>query len=175
MHNGRNAHPAQNHGVQPFLWPPDDQKRRHRPSLDYALQYRRGTVAAGGPGSQVVTGLGDDLQAYMAEPYRCLSAHVNLHLPTDITSELIEGATAALDQFYESGHGFLKGDIMLYELSEADRRQMTLMEAAVNPAQEKKRALMTALDKVHDKYGRDTIRLAAQGPTAAFWQMRREK
>lgn len=112
---------------------------------------------------------------HMDKPYRCLSAHVNLHLPTNITNELIEGAKAALDQFYESGHGFLKGGIMLYELSEADRRQMNLMEAAVNPAQEKKRALMRALDKVNDKYGRDTMRLAAQGQADAFWHMRREK
>ena len=111
---------------------------------------------------------------HMDEPYCCLNAHVNLHLPTNITSELIEGANEALERCYESGHGFMKGGIMLYELSEADRRQMTLMEAAVTPAQEKKRALMRALDKVNDKYGRDTMRIAGQGAKDAFWHMRRE-
>ncbi|UQZ88318.1 hypothetical protein C4J81_03490 [Deltaproteobacteria bacterium Smac51] len=76
---------------------------------------------------------------------------------------------------YEPGHGFMKGGIMLYELSEADRRQMTLMEAAVQPGQEKKRALMRALDKVNDKYGRDSMRSLSQGPSEAFWHMRRNK
>ena len=112
---------------------------------------------------------------HMDEPYCCLSAHVNLHLPTNITSELITAANEALDRCFEPGHGFMKGGIMLYELSDAERRQMTLMEAAVTPDQEKKRALMRALDSVNDKYGRDTMRYAAQGPDDAFWRMRREK
>lgn len=63
---------------------------------------------------------------------------------------------------------------MLYELNDADRRQMTLIEAAVTPNQEKKRSLMKALDSVNDKYGRDTMRFAAQWPGDAFWHMRRE-
>ncbi|MDL2226570.1 hypothetical protein LJB86_02810 [Deltaproteobacteria bacterium OttesenSCG-928-M10] len=65
---------------------------------------------------------------YMDEPYCYLRAQVNLHLPTNITSELIEAANEALDRFYQSGHGFMKGSIMLYELSDADHRQMTLIE-----------------------------------------------
>lgn len=100
---------------------------------------------------------------HMDEPYCCLSAHANLHLPTNITSELIEAANEALDRCYEPGHGFMKAGIMLYDLADADRRQMTLMEAAVSPAQEKKRNLMRVLDQVNDKYGRDTMRIAAQG------------
>lgn len=64
---------------------------------------------------------------------------------------------------------------MLYELSDADRRQMTLMEVAVSPVQEKIRALMKALDQVNDKYGRDTMRFLAQGPQDAFWHMKRNK
>ena len=69
----------------------------------------------------------------------------------------------------------MKGGVMLYELSDAERRQMTLTEAAVKPDQEKKRDLMRALDQVNDKYGRDTMRYAAQGPGDAFWHMRRDK
>ncbi|UQZ88312.1 SOS mutagenesis and repair protein UmuC [Deltaproteobacteria bacterium Smac51] len=112
---------------------------------------------------------------HMDEPYCCLSAHVNLHLLTNITSELIGVAHEAMERCYEPGHGFMKGGIMLYELCEADRRQMTLMEAAVQPGQEKKRALMRALDKVNDKYGRDSMHSLSQGPSEAFWHMRRNK
>jgi len=112
---------------------------------------------------------------HLDEPYCCLSAHVNLHLPTNITSELIAAAGEALENCYAPRHGFMKGGIMLYELSDAERRQMTLMEAAVTREQEKKRTLMRVLDKVNDKYGRDTVRFAAQGPSDAFWHMRREK
>ncbi|MDL2259889.1 DUF4113 domain-containing protein [Deltaproteobacteria bacterium OttesenSCG-928-K17] len=49
------------------------------------------------------------------------------------------------------------------------------MEAAVSPAQDKRRALMRALDQVNDKYGRDTMRFLAQGPQDAFWHMKRNK
>lgn len=112
---------------------------------------------------------------HLDEPYCCLSAHISLPLPSNITSEFITAAGEALEQCYEPGHGFMKGGIMLYELSDADRRQMTLMEAAVTPAQDKKRALMRVLDQVNDKYGRDTMKFAAQGPEDAFWHMRREK
>ncbi len=112
---------------------------------------------------------------HMDEPYCCLSSQVNLGLPTNITSELIQAAGEALDRCYQPGHGFMKGGIMLYELSEAERRQMTLMEAAVSPGRDKKRALMRALDTVNDKYGRDTMRYLAQGPEEAFWHMRRHK
>lgn len=108
-------------------------------------------------------------------PYCCLSARIDLNLPTNITSELIECANEALDRCYEPGHSFMKGGIMLYELDDADRRQMTLMEAALSPARDKKRALMRALDQVNDKYGLNTMRFLAQGPQDAFWHMKRNK
>ncbi len=109
------------------------------------------------------------------EPYVSLSAHVHLPLPTNITGELIAASAEALDRCYQPGHGFMKGGIMLYNLAEAARRQMTLMEAAVGPAQQKARDLMRALDTVNDRYGRDALRYAAQGPAEADWHMRREK
>ena len=111
----------------------------------------------------------------MAEPDRSHSAHANLPLPTHTTRAPRTCPKQAWRTRAEPGHGFMKGGIMLYELSDAERRQMTLMEAAVTPDQEKKRALMRALDSVNDKYGRDTMRYAAQGPDDAFWRMRREK
>ena len=112
---------------------------------------------------------------HMDEPYCRLSAHRNLDLPTDVTSELVAAANEALDHCFETGHGFMKGGIMLYELCDAERRQMNLMEAAVSPVQEKRRALMRALDSVNDKYGREAMKFAAQGPKDAGWHMRREK
>ena len=112
---------------------------------------------------------------HMKEPYARLSARVDLPSPTNDTRELTRAAYEALDSCYQSGHGFMKGGVMLYELEDAERRQMTLLEAAEAPAREKSRALMAALDQINGKYGRNTLNYLAQGPSDAFWHMRRNK
>jgi len=107
--------------------------------------------------------------------YVCQSAHISLDLPTSDTDELTRAAKEALDRCYKAGPGFMKGGLMLYDLVEADRRQLTLMETALEPGRLKRRELMRALDKVNGKYGRETLRYGAQGAPDAFWHMRREK
>lgn len=112
---------------------------------------------------------------HMDEPYFSTGASVALPLPSNTTSELIRAARLALDKCYEPGHGFMKGGIMLFDLAEKDRRQLTLMEVCDAPGDEKKSRLMQALDAVNDRFGRDTLRYVAQGAKDAFWHMRRHK
>ncbi|MDL2316650.1 Y-family DNA polymerase [Desulfovibrio sp. OttesenSCG-928-A18] len=107
------------------------------------------------------------------EPYFSASASVRIAVPTNLTGVLIKSAMKALDKCYQSGHGYMKGGILLYDLQEEGSRQMTLMEAVAEPRQQKQTKLMQTLDKVNDLYGRDTLRYLAQGPAKAHWHMTR--
>ena len=64
---------------------------------------------------------------------------------------------------------------MLYGLAEEGRRQVTLREACMPEADAKQRELMKAVDSVNDRFGRGTVRSAAEGAFDAFWHMRRQK
>ena len=107
------------------------------------------------------------------EPYFSTSASVNIPIPTNITGILIKAAMEALDKCFQPGHGYMKGGILLYDLQEEGSRQMTLMEAVADSKQEQQTKLMKALDKVNDRYGRDTLKYLAQGPVKAHWHMTR--
>ena len=113
--------------------------------------------------------------AHVEEPYFHAGASVGLPVPTNLTGDLIKAANRALEKCYTPGHGFMKGGIMLYDLYEADARQLTLLEACARPEDERRKRLMKTLDKVNAKYGRDTLRHMAQGPSKAFWHMQRKK
>lgn len=94
-------------------------------------------------------------------------------IPTNYTAEIIQAAHAALDLCYDLGDGWMKGGIMLYDLAEEGARQLTLLEACLPETDQKRRALMAAMDQANDRYGRNTVRPAAMGNENAFWRMRR--
>ena len=54
-------------------------------------------------------------------------------------------------------------------LTKAGNRQRALF---VNTSPAKEKALMTVLDQVNAKYGRDTLFLAAEGTDEQLWKMR---
>lgn len=110
---------------------------------------------------------------HVEEPYFSTSASVSIPIPTNSTALLIRAAMDALDKCYQPGHGYMKGGILLYDLQEQGSRQLTLMEAAVTPKQQRDTNLMQALDTINDRYGRDTLRYLAQGPVKAHWHMTR--
>lgn len=109
------------------------------------------------------------------EPYRTLSASGYLPFPTNNTMDIAKAARDALGCCYQKGFGFMKGGIMLYDLVEEDKRQLSLFEMVLPENGEKNRKIMQALDGINKRYGRDTLRLASQGKENARWRMRREK
>ena len=109
------------------------------------------------------------------EPYFSASASVTIPIPTNITSILIRHALEALDKCYQPNHSYMKGGILLFDLQEQGKRQLTLLESVVSPENERQTKLMQALDKINDKFGRDTLHYLSQGPKDAFWHMQRKK
>ena len=113
---------------------------------------------------------------FMETPYQSIGTHGHFTVPTNCTTEIIQAAHACLEKCYDPGNdGWMKGGLMLHDLEEAATRQVSLLEACMPEPDARRRALMKALDSVNDRFGRDTVRPAAQGAPGAFWHMRREK
>lgn len=108
---------------------------------------------------------------HAGEPYFSTSASVNIPIPTNSTSVLVKAAMEALDKGYQPGHGYMKGGILLFDIQNQGFRQMTLVEAAATLTQQRDAKLMQVLDKINDRFGKDTLRYLSQGSAEAHWHM----
>jgi len=90
---------------------------------------------------------------------------------TDYTPDLVRYATAAVRQEYRPGNAYIKAGLILSELTDPARRQLTLFETG---SDEKRLAVMQALDTVNRRWGRNTLFYAASG-IEKRWSMRRER
>lgn len=97
---------------------------------------------------------------------------ITLPLPraTDDTRLLIQWALTGLSRIYQPGLKYKKAGVILSGISSADIRQpglTGLTPEAVGPS-----PLMTLMDRVNQRYGRDTVRIASMGVDAnAAWHM----
>lgn len=96
------------------------------------------------------------------------SRMVTLEQPTSSTPILIKYGLQELAKLYKEGYQFNKAGIMLTELSRASLRQQNLF---IKPEDPRNKALMTALDRINDRWGRDTLRYVSSG-LARPWCMK---
>ena len=89
---------------------------------------------------------------------------------TDDTRILTTAALRLVDTLYRPGYAYAKAGVLLSELCPRRPRQPDLF-AAPGPSPASAR-LMQTLDGINARWGRDTLRLAAEGTTQA-WQMKR--
>lgn len=82
-------------------------------------------------------------------------------------------ALRILRRIYRSGYAYHKAGVMLLELVPAAHQQFSLL-ASNAMTTGRNTGLMTTLDTINSRYGRGTLRLAAEG-MAKPWQMRRER
>jgi len=108
------------------------------------------------------------------EPAHGISARVNLPVPTNDTLTLVSAARAALESCFRPG-AYMKGGVMIVELARESSRQLTLLEACAPEADRSRSALMEALDTINSRFGRATVRTAAEGPRDACWHMKRAR
>lgn len=88
--------------------------------------------------------------------------HPSAHTPT-----LINCALQGLARIYKAGYAYNKAGIMLTELGAAGRIQQNLFR----PDNRGEAQLMTAMDRVNGRWGRDTLQFAGAGLNKT-WQMR---
>lgn len=93
-----------------------------------------------------------------------------IYLPqaTDDTSILLRYTTQALKQIFKPGFRYKKAGVMLQALCDNDHFQLSLMA----PNWRDNRALMHALDRINQRYGKGTLVYGAEG-CSDNWKMRR--
>ena len=94
-----------------------------------------------------------------AEPQYSNSMTVTLAQPTASTPELIRRATDSLRRIYPQGFAYQKVGVVLLDLADAGYVQPSLFHP-LRPGQEK---LMAAMDRINQRWGRDTLHSAATG------------
>lgn len=97
-----------------------------------------------------------------------------LKRPTSNTADLVAAAVRGIRQIYRPGYELIKAGVMLLDLQPASRHQHEL--ALDDEAQDTGR-LMTALDRINDRYGRGTLAMASAGAvkTQRDWSVKQER
>ena len=88
------------------------------------------------------------------------------------TLVLIAWGLRVLRRIYRPGFGYHKAGVALLNIVPRSYQQFSLFVPA-NMAAGRRDKLMGTLDAINDRYGRGTMRLAAEG-VAKTWQMRRD-
>ena len=96
-----------------------------------------------------------------------------LPVPTNNTMELIRYALFALEAIYRKGYRYKKAGVLALDIVPENQVQGALFDR-VDRA--KHAAVMKTLDVINSKYGRDTLKIAAQGTGKdKKWRLRQEK
>lgn len=94
--------------------------------------------------------------------------------PTDDTLCLAGFVSIAIERLFRPGFHYKKVGTMLGELRPRAERQRSLFEDV--PGQERRQRLNNALDRINQRFGRDTVVLAGAGvPVQRAWKMRRAR
>jgi DNA polymerase V len=101
------------------------------------------------------------------------SIEVNFINPTDDLRIIIKFAKRCLRRIFKPGYHYKKAGVCLEDLILKNPRQLDMFHQPSDEALEKTEALMSTIDTINQKYGRSTIRLAAEGFTKP-WAMRAE-
>ncbi len=98
------------------------------------------------------------------------SLTIELANATNSTRELRDWTRKALHQIYKKGYLYKKVGVILQELQPETSETIRLYN---EPSYEKDKRLMAALDKISNKFGRETVRFGVQR-NKDCWQMKAE-
>ncbi|MFW3614815.1 DinB/UmuC family translesion DNA polymerase [Billgrantia antri] len=100
------------------------------------------------------------------------SLAVELPRPTDDSREVLHAAGYALQRIYRKGYLYQKGGVMLLDLVDASRQQLSLLDTPQSDADRQRSAKqMGVMDELNSWMGRGTVKLGTQSPGAA-WHLR---
>ncbi len=104
-------------------------------------------------------------------PQYAAGESIRLCPPSNYTPRLLSGALTVLRRIYRPGYAYKKTGIMLSGLADARHRQ-TWIEEYVIPGSRSGEQLMRVLDRVNERFGRDTLYFASCGLDRS-WEMNR--
>ena len=96
---------------------------------------------------------------------------VSLPSPTDDTRQLVNVALWALQQPYRLNFNYQKAGVMLSDLVPAEGCQTDLFASQTAPIKSNK--LMTVMDNINKKMGKESIKVASEGFRRP-WKMKQE-
>ncbi|AMC99894.1 Y-family DNA polymerase [Halomonas chromatireducens] len=100
------------------------------------------------------------------------SLAVELYRPTDDSREILHAAGQALQRIYRQGYRYQKGGVMLLDLIDANRQQLSLLDTPQSDAdRNRSQKLMSIMDELNSRMGRGTVKLGTPSPGAA-WHLR---
>jgi DNA polymerase V len=94
-----------------------------------------------------------------------------LPVATNSAMELIRYALFALKAIYKSGYRYKKAGVLVLDIVSEDQIQGSLFDYV---DRHKQAIIMTTLDEINFKYGRDTLKIAVQD-SGDKWKLRQEK
>ncbi len=101
------------------------------------------------------------------------SIEVNFINPTDDLRIITKFAKKCLQRIFKPGYYYKKAGICLEDLIPKDPRQLDMFHQPSAEALERTEQLMSIFDRINQKFGKSTIRLAAEGYSKQ-WAMRRQ-
>lgn len=105
-------------------------------------------------------------------PYRGNAATARLPMPTASTPELVRVAHLGLERIFKSGYRYLRAGVLLTDVRPQDIPQLDLFGAP--PYGGRQKVLMEVMDQINTRWGKGTLRLAAEG-VQQKWRMRQAR
>ena len=105
------------------------------------------------------------------DPQYARNRVIRFPVPSNSSMEIVRYALAALRSIYREGYRYKKADVITASIVPETRTQTSLFDTV---EREKHRKILTAFDSVNNRYGRETIKIGAQG-SGSEWKMRQEK
>lgn len=95
---------------------------------------------------------------------------MKLQVATNSSTELVENANRLLELIYRPGFNYKKAGVIVMEITPESQLQSSLFDTRERG---KERDLMEAMDKLTARFGRDTVKIAAQG-FSKRWKLKQE-
>jgi DNA polymerase V len=105
------------------------------------------------------------------DPQYARNMVVRLPVATNSTLEIVKYANIALEKIFRSGYKYKKAGVIVSGIVPDGQIQTGIFDDVDRDRHEK---LMGVMDKMNDTYGRNTVKLAIQGP-GRKWKLRQEQ
>lgn len=96
---------------------------------------------------------------------------ITLDTPTNDSMEVVRLAIQALNKIYRPNYRYKKAGVIIGDIVPQKQQQLSLFD---HVDRKKQQAIMTALDSINDRVGREKVRLAIQG-SQRKWRMKQEQ
>jgi DNA polymerase V len=96
------------------------------------------------------------------------SIKLQLSFPTNNSIKIVKRALEGIKKIYREGYRYKKAGVILYGLSKSSR-----VKGLLDYDRESSDRMMNTIDRINERYGSSTIRLASEGIKKS-WKMKRE-